>query len=225
MVLKRTFDEALATPDTASSQKALEQVAWDGLDVDPELARRAFEKLQPDSAARRKLSAHFAMRLAESDPDAALEWAGALPDEGERSEALGRIAVVISAKDPERAGHLIAEQMPAGAVRDRAVVQVLQRWSQADPSAATEWAGDFSAGAARSAGLKVSLGAWLEKDASAAATWIAARSEESLQADCLQAVAESLRPATPEDRKQRLAAFSDNEFRVKVENLLAQPPP
>jgi hypothetical protein len=225
VVLKRTFEDALATPDAAARQKSLEQVAWDGIDVDPELARRAFEKLAPDSEARRKLSAHFAMRLAESNPDEAIEWAQALPEEGERGEALGRIAVVISAKDPERAGNLIAGQMAAGATRDRAVVQVLQRWSQADPGAAAEWAGDFSAGEARSAGLKVALAAWLEKDAPAAATWIGARGEESLRADCLLAVAESLRGAAAELRTQRLAAFSDAEFRRKVENLLAQPPP
>jgi hypothetical protein len=224
VVLKRTFEDALVTPDAAARQKALEQVAWDGIDVDPELARRAFEKLEPDSEARRKLSAHFAMRLAESNPDEALEWALALPEEGERGEALGRIAVVISDKDPERAGRLIAEHVPEGKTRDRAVVQVLQRWSQADPAAAVEWAGDFSAGAARSAGLKVSLAAWLEKDAPAAAAWVGARSEESLRADCLVAVAESLRGAAAEVRTQRLAAFGDAEFRRKVENLLAQPP-
>lgn len=225
VVLKRTFEDALVTPDAEAGQKALEKVAWDGIDVDPDLARRAFEKLAPDSEARRKLSAHFAMRLAESNPDEAIEWAQALPEEGERGEALGRIAVVISDKDPERAGHLIAEQVPAGTSRDRAVVQVLQRWSQADPAAAAEWAGDFSAGAARSAGLKVAVAAWLEKDAAAAAAWIGGRSEDSLRADCLVAVAESLRPAGAEVRSQRLAAFSDAEFRRKVENLLAQPPP
>lgn len=225
VVLKRSFEDALATPDAAARQKTLEQVAWDGLDVDPELARRAFEKLEPDSEARRKLSAHFAMRLAESNPDEAIAWAKALPEEGERNEAFGRIAVVISAQDPERAGHLIAERMAAGAPRDRAVVQVLQRWSQADPAAASEWAGDFSAGAARSAGLKVALAAWLEKDAPAAAAWVGSHGEEGLRADCLVAVAESLRSAAAEVRTQRLAAFSDEEFRRKVENLLAQPPP
>jgi hypothetical protein len=225
VVLKRTFDDALATPDAAARDKTLEQVAWDGIDVDPELARRAFEKLAPDSEGRRKLAAHFAMRLAESNPDEAVTWAQALPEEGERGEALGRIAVVISAHDPERAARLVAEQVPAGTPRDRVVVQVLQRWSQADPGAATEWAGDFSAGAARSAGLKVAIAAWLEKDAPAAATWIAAKGEESLRADCLVAVAESLRAAPASDRTQRLAAFGDSEFRRKVENLLAQPPP
>ena len=225
VVLKRTFDDAMATPDAASREKALEQVAWDAIDVDADLARRAFEKLAPQSEARRKLAAHFAMRLAESNPDEAIEWAQALPEEGERGEALGRIAVVLSSRDPERAARLIAEHVPAGTPRDRAVVQVLQRWSQADPGAATEWAGGFSAGAARSAVLKVAIAAWLEKDASATAAWIGARGDEALRAECLIAVAESLRGAVPEVRTQRLAAFGDSEFRRKVENLLAQPPP
>jgi hypothetical protein len=225
VVLKRTFDDAMVTPDTASREKALERVAWDAIDVDADLARRAFEKLAPDSEGRRKLAAHFAMRLAESNPDEAIEWAQALPEEGERGEALGRIAVVISSRDPERAARLIAEQVPAGTSRDRAVVQVLQRWSQADPGAATEWVGDFSAGAARSAGLKVGIAAWLEKDVPAAAAWIGGRGDEALRAECLVAVAESLRATGAELRTQRLAAFGDAEFRRKVENLLAQPPP
>ncbi|WP_035601010.1 hypothetical protein [Haloferula sp. BvORR071] len=223
-VLARTFEDALVSPDAAAREKALEQVAWDGIDVDPELARRAYKELAPDSPVKRKLSAHFAMRLAESDPDAAIEWASGL-EAGERTESLGRIAVVISAKDPERGAKLAAEQVTAGPVQDRAVVQVLQRWSQEDPVAATEWAGDFPAGAARSAGLKFSLGGWLEHDPVAAAAWVTARGSEELRLECLTAAAESLRDVVPEQRTARVAAFVDDEIRGKLEKLLAQPRP
>ena len=223
-ILKRSFEDALVTPDAASREKALEQVAWDGIDVDADLARRAFEKLPTDSPARQRLAAHFAMRLAESNPDEAIGWAKTLA-ESERAEALGRVAVVISNKEPERAARLIAEEIPAGTPRDRAVVQVLQRWAQAEPAAAAGWTGELPVGAARSAGLKVTLGAWLEKDAPATAAWIEARGDDTLRTECLVAVADSLRRASPALRTQGVAAFGNVEIRGKLENLLAQPPP
>jgi hypothetical protein len=223
-LLRESFDTALASEDPAEKVNALERIAWDGIDVDPELSREAFAMLPLDSEARSKLAAHFAMRLAEADPAQAVEWARGL-GEGEREEALGRVAVVISAKEPERAAELIAEHLPAGSRRDRAVVQVVQRWTQQEPSAAAEWVGAFDAGAARSAGLKVALAGWLEEDAASAARWIGDREDATLRMECLAATAEHLRSAGGSARAARLAAFSDPEIRRQLENLLAQPRP
>lgn len=224
VTLRANYDAALATEDAAKREKALEQVAWDGIDVDAELSREAFGKLASGGEARQRLAGHFAMRLAETDPARAIEWAKEL-DEGERGEALGRVAVVISAKEPERAAKLIAEHLPAGAPRDRAVVQVLQRWGQSEPAAATEWAGDFDAGEARSAGLKVTIAAWMARDASAAARWIGEREDAALRMEALVGAAEYLRTRGDQPMATRLAAFEDPEIRGQLEKLLAQPQP
>jgi hypothetical protein len=222
--LRESFDTALASADPGSREKALERIAWDAIDLDPDLSRQAFANLPVDSIARAKLAAHFAMRLAESDPEQALEWARGLGP-SERSEAISRIAVVISTKEPERATTLIAEELPPGRPRDRAAVQVVQRWSQETPSAAAEWIGAFPPGEARSAGLKLALVRWLEADASSAATWIAGRDDEALKLESIKAVADHLRSADTSVKAARLAAFSDPEIRSQLENLLAQPRP
>ncbi len=223
-ILRDSFAAALASGDAAAAEKTLEQIAWDAIDVDPDLSREAFAKLSPDSPARAKLAAHFAMRLAENDPQQAIGWALGL-GQGEREEALGRVAVVISAKDPARAAGLIAAHLPAGSPRDRTVVQVVQRWAQSEPSSATEWIAAFDAGAARSAGLKEALAGWLDKDTASAAAWIATRTDETLRMEALAATASHLGNMDEPARAARLAAFSDPEMRRRLENLLAQPRP
>jgi len=225
IVLRGSYDEALASPDPAARERALEQVAWDGIDVDADLAQQAFEALPRDSAASRRLVAHFAMRLADTDPEQAIAWAKGLEHEGERAEAFGRIAVVISATDPQKAAALVAAEMPPGTPRDRAVVQVLQRWSQASPADATGWISGFTPGGARSAGLKVTLAAWVVTDGPAAAAWLESRTDDSIRTESLLAVAETLRSGKPEFRASRLGQFQNPEIRYKLENLLAQPQP
>jgi hypothetical protein len=222
--LRESFDSALASADPGGREKALEQIAWNAIDVDPDLSRQAFAELPADSTARAKLAAHFAMRLAESDPGQALEWARGL-GASERVEAISRIAVVISTNEPERATALISEELPPGRPRDRAAVQVVQHWSQETPSAAAGWIGTFPPGEARSAGLKLALARWLDTDASSAATWIAGRDDEALKLESLKAVADHLRSSDASVKAARLAAFSDPEIRSQLENLLAQPRP
>ncbi len=202
----------------------MEQVAWDGIDVDPALAREAFAALEAGGPAAKRLVGHFAMRLADTDPDQALEWARGLEQEEERTEALGRIAVVVSAEDPKRGATLVSEEMPAGLPRDRAVVQVLQRWAQSGPAEAVEWIAAFPQGEARSAGLRAVAATWIESDPSALATWVESRKDGAVRNEALLAIADSLRPATAEVRASRLGSFHDAEVRRKIEDLLAQAP-
>jgi hypothetical protein len=225
VALRESFDKALAEPASETRERALEQIAWDGIDVDPEVARKAFEELEPDSAASRRLVAHFAGRLADIDPNQAIEWANTLEQEQERAEAFGRIAVVISDTDPERGAGLLVAEMPAGITRDRAVVQVVQRWSQKAPSAAADWIAATPAGAARSAGLRSLVETWSRSDASGLAKWIEGRGDDDVKMESMLAVANSLRSEKKENRELRLADFHDPEIRRRIENLLAQSPP
>lgn len=226
--LREDLDVALKDPDPASKQRALEQIAWEAIDVDPDLSQEAFEALAPDSEASRKLVAHFAMRLADADPEQAIEWAQGLEHAEERAEAFGRIAVVIAAKDPARGASLAMAELPAGKTRDKAVVQVVQRWSQSAPAAAAEWIAGVPAGAARSAGLRMIVDRWMKADPAALAGWVEAREAKdlTLRMDCLVAVAKALREVPdPARRAAGLSAFRDAEIRRQIENLLAQPPP
>ena len=224
IALRASLDQASAEQDPAAREKILESVAWDAIDVDPALSREAFAALTPDSASSRRLVGHFAMRLADESPEKAIAWARELEQEEERSDAFGRIAVVLSDSEPAAAATLVAEEMTAGPPRDRAVVQVIQRWSQAAPADAAGWIVAFPQGAARSAGLKVVAAAWVEADPAALAAWVEAREQGPVRTEAILAVAEALRPS-PEKRSDRLAHFQDPEVRRQVESILSQPPP
>ncbi|QJE98936.1 hypothetical protein [Luteolibacter luteus] len=223
--LRGELDAALKDPDGASRQQALEKLAWDAIDVDPDVAREAFEQLEPDSEASRKLVAHFAMRLADEDPEKAIAWAQGLEQSAERTEAFGSIAVVIAARDPERGAALVMAEMPEGKPHDRALVLVSQRWVQVAPEQAAEWVAGLPEGAARKAGLHEVISRWLAREPLAAATWIEARPEKGVQMAALAELASMLRNEPEEKKEQILSQFRDVEIRRKTENLLAQPPP
>ncbi len=223
-VLRANLNLALAETDPAGKEKALERVAWDGIDVDPALAREAYAALEPDGEAARRLTAHFAGRLADIDPEQAIEWARGLEHEQERAGAFGRIGVVISASDPERGAALVMAEMPAGSPRDRAVVQVAQRWAQAAPEAAAAWISSQPEGAARSAGLREIAVLWSAEDFEGLARWIGAREGEAARMEGLLAAAATLKGEKPAAREEKLAGIRDAEIRRDLENLLEQEP-
>ncbi len=223
--LRASLDLALGEGDSAAREKALERVAWDGLDVDPALAREAYVALEPDSRAARRLTAHFAGRLADTDPEQAIEWASGLEPALERAEAFGRIGVVISAKDPERGAALVMAEMPAGTPRDRAVVQVAQRWAETAPEEAAAWISAQPGGAARGTGLREIALRWSAADFGGFARWIESREEGKARLEALLAAAAALREESPAAREAKLGEFGDAGIRSKLENLLAQQPP
>lgn len=164
--------ESIESP--AVREKALADVAWSALEIDPELAREAFQQLPADGTEKLRLIQHYAMRLAEHDPDEAIAWAATLGTELEIAQAYGHIALVLAESNPERAANLLSDTGLGGHGFDVVVVQVLQRWAARTPSAAAAWVALFPPGPAREAGIKIVVGKWLQADAQAAFSWLAA---------------------------------------------------
>ncbi len=182
--------DALGLEDPAERERKLEALAWDALELEPEVARQALDELPPGSPGARRLIGHFAMRLADDDVEAAVSWAQDFEDPGERAEAFGRLALVLANEDPERAATLVVTEMPAGRPRDRAVVQVVQRWAQQDAPAAGDWISSFPAGAARRAGIRELLNYWLPRRPDDAAAWVHQLGTPELVDEALEVVAE-----------------------------------
>ncbi|MCW1921049.1 hypothetical protein OKA05_00690 [Luteolibacter arcticus] len=221
VALRQALEDAGKESDPAAREKAVAAVAWDAIDVDRELAQQAFAALAPGGEEARRLIAHFAMRLADTDPEAALEWARGLEQPAERDDALGRVAAVISATDPQRAAALALEEVPEGPLRDRTVVQVVQRWSQSAPADAGKWVAALPAGRARSAALEHLAGTWSAADAPAFAAW--ASKQEPVLPEVTTAIASSLRTIRDDaERTKRLAAFTDPDFRGRIEAELSR---
>lgn len=222
--LRKAYEAAEKESDPAAREKALAAVAWDGIDVDSELAREAFAALTPGSEESRRLIAHFAMRMADDDPDGALEWARSLEQPEERGDAMSRVAVVISDSDPARATTLIAEEVPEGLPRNRATIQVVQRWSQKAPADAAAWVATLPAGVARNLALQNLATTWSQSDTRAFEAW--AVKQDALGPEVVAATANSLgRVITQEERDKRLDAFSDENFRRRVEEKLKESAP
>ncbi|HSH14844.1 MAG TPA: hypothetical protein VLD18_02345, partial [Verrucomicrobiae bacterium] len=135
-------------------EKAIAEVAWNALETDPELAAEAFLKLPHDSPERLRLIQYHGMRLAESDPEAAIAWADGLESEQETAAAKGVIALTLAETEPLRAANLISESGIAGREFEVAVVQIIQRWAAKDPVEAVAWVASFPASPARQAGIR-----------------------------------------------------------------------
>lgn len=168
------------------------EAAWNSLEANPKLACEVFRQLPADHPEKIKLILHYAMNLADADPDEAIEWAGSLDTEREIAAAHGQIAVVIAESDPERAATLLSDSGIDGHECDVAIVQVVQRWAARSPQDAAAWAATFPAGAAREAGLGMIVSQWVKIDPVAALTWMDTLPDEEVHDEAVLAMEKAL---------------------------------
>jgi hypothetical protein len=211
--------EQIAEPE--ERDKAISEIAWNAIGLDPELAREAFDKLTPDSEERIQLVRHFAMSMADDNIEEALKWARGLESELEKSAACGQIALVIADTDPSKAAHLISESGIEGRHLDVAVVQVVQRWADQSPDEAAGWVALFPPGEVREAGIRTVVALWVETDRKAAFTWMAGLTDESIRSEIALALAIELVDQEPEDREEWLAS-ADATTRSSIEAMKAK---
>jgi hypothetical protein len=169
--LRALLETALKIESPAVREKALADVAWSAIEIDPKLAHEAFRQLPANCPEKIRLIQHYAMRLAEENVDEALAWAAALGTEEEIAAAKALIALTIAETDPRRAADLLSESGIAGREFDVALVQVIQRWAAQSPPDAAAWTVMFPPGAAREAGIRVITEQWLPLNAQAAFGW------------------------------------------------------
>ena len=185
----------------AEREQEIAAVAWNALDIDPELAREAFQQLSTDNPEKIRLILHFAMRLADRDPEEALAWAGTLESEREIAAARGQIALVLAETEPQRAADLLSESGMVGHEFDVAVVQVLQRWAAKSAPDAAAWAATFPPCAAREAGMGIIISQWAKTDAQAVLSWMTALQDEVVRKEAVLAMEEAVLQQAPEVRE------------------------
>ena len=198
--LRVKLQAAASAPSPEAREEIIAEVAWNALEIDPELAREAFLQLSADHPQRILLIQHFAMRLAEQNPDEALAWAGTLANEREIAAAKGQIALVLAEIDPQRAANLISESGIVGREFDVAVVQVLQRWAAKSAPDAAAWAGSFPPGSARTAGISIIVSQWAKADAKSAIAWMDSLEDKSVRMEAVLAMEEAILQQPPEVR-------------------------
>ena len=216
--LRETFKKAEEIQSPQERNHALEEVVWDALELDPQLAAEGFLKLTPGSEEKNRLIQHYAMRLAEQSFDEAIKWAATLQDEKEQSLAYDNIALVLAESEPERAAQLLSESGVAGRDFDVAVVQVLQRWAALAPEGAAGWVVLFDAGEARSAGLKAVVGTWSRSDPQAALNWLGSLQNPAIHQEAVNGMAETILEM-PEGSQDDLLRLVTPEIRSRFESL------
>lgn len=214
--LRVTLKMAAALEAPAAREKALADVAWNALEINPGLACETFLQLPTNSVEKIRLIQHYALRLAEQDPDQALEWAETLGSEEEIAAANSQIALVLAETDPHRAANLLSESGIAGREFDVAVVQVLQRWAAKSPPDAATWAVSFPPGAAREAGIKIIVAQWAQADAQGAFAWLAALRDANVRREAALALEEALLQQ-PRDIREAWLQHADDSTRSELE--------
>ena len=190
--LRKILELAAGIESPAAREKAIGDVAWNALETDPELACEAFLQLPTGSAEKIRLIQHYAMRLAEQDPDEALIWAAKLGSEEEISAAYSQIALALAETDPRRAANLLSESGIVSREFDVAVVQVVQRWAAQSPPDAADWVVLFPPGPAREASIKIIADRWLQADAQSAFSWLANLQDPGIRREAVLGLEEAI---------------------------------
>lgn len=219
--LQAAFKAAEETASPEEKNRALAAAIWDAWELEPELARQGLQKLTAGSEEKNRLIQHFAMRLAEQNVEEAVKWAESLETDDEKSQAFGKIALVLSADEPARAAHLLSDSGVAGRDFDVAVVQVVQRWATQSPADAAAWVILFDPGAARSAGLKETVAVWARSDAQAAFSWIAAIQDEQIREEAVTGMVENILDQ-PDTSQKELLELATPDMRARLEKLKAK---
>ena len=217
--LREELARAEMSADPEERDKLLAQVAWNAIELDPELSREAFERLMVESDDRIALLQHFAMRMADENPEEALKWAASLESEREAAAARVRIALVLADADPARGANLLSEFGLANREFEVAVVQVLQRWSDKNPQDAAEWVAVFPQGEFRKAAVETVVSGWLGNDPQAAFAWLSTVGDEQIRMEAGDAFAKKFLQQAPETRGSWLG-YADPMTREKLAHAL-----
>lgn len=207
--LRTILKAAAEIESSATREKAIADVAWSAMDIDLDLACEAFLQLPTGSADKIRLIQHYAMRLAEQNPDEALAWASALESEQEIAAANSQIAVAIAEADPRRAANLLSRSDIVSREFDVAVVQVVQRWAAKSPPDAADWVAKFPPGPAREAGMKIIADRWLQADANATFSWLAAVQDANVRKEAALGLEETILQQPPNIRDTWLQHADD----------------
>jgi hypothetical protein len=126
----------------------------------------------PPGNDRDALLVHSASQWAGTDPTAAGDWAAEIPDAVLRHQLVAAIATAWADTDPQAAAVFALNHLPPGQEQDRAVVSVVQRWTEAAPTGAASWVEAFPAVPARDSALQNLVALWAQQESAAPGDWL-----------------------------------------------------
>jgi hypothetical protein len=151
-----------------------------------------------EGEGRNHLTLFALKQWAGTDSTSAIEWAGKLEQSPLRNQAFADIAVGMSEKDPVAAGKLAIEKLEPGEDQGRAVVSIVQRWAQTDPSQAAQWVGQFPKGELQNAALENLVQQWAENNPTQTADWLNGLADGNYRDHAIAIFSEKLAGTNPE---------------------------
>jgi hypothetical protein len=216
--LREMMKRAVAIQSLQEREQALQEIVWNAIEIDPDLAQEAFLQMTPGSEEKNQLIQHFAMTLAGENHEAAMQWAAGLKNDQEEALALNSIALVLSENDPVKAAQILLDSGVAGRDLDVAVVQVIQRWADISPTDAAAWVQLFDSGEARQAGLKAIISTWIRADPRGTMSWISSLQRPEIYQDATLGMAETIFDL-PKSEQEEMLQIAAPEVRAHFEKL------
>jgi hypothetical protein len=151
-----------------------------------------------EGEGRNRLTLFALKQWAGTDSASAIEWADKLEQSPLRNQAFADIAVGMSEKDPIAAGKLAIEKLEPGEEQGRAVVSIVQRWAQTDPSQAAHWVEQFPKGELQNAALENLVQQWAENNPAQTADWLNGLADGNYRDHAIAIFSEKLAGTNPE---------------------------
>jgi hypothetical protein len=145
---------ARALPGGDTSEYVLTQLGYEAARENPVEALQLAVELSP-TAERDALILHGFRQWVAADAGAARAWLLQWPESELRQHALADFATVLANHDGDAGARFAIEHPPAGADFERAIIGVIQRWSQHDLPAAQAWIETFPATPLRDRAVQV----------------------------------------------------------------------
>jgi len=215
---REMMKRAVAIQSLQEREQALQEIVWNAIEIDPDLAQEAFLQMTPGSEEKNQLIQHFAMTLAGENHETAMQWASGLKNDQEKALAFNSIALVVSENDPLKAAQILSDSGVAGRDLDVAVVQVIQRWADISPRDAAEWVQLLDSGEARQAGLKAIISKWIRADPRGTMSWIISLQRPEIYQDATLGMAETIF-GLPKSEQEEMLQIAAPEVRAHFEKL------
>jgi hypothetical protein len=177
---------------------------------DPQfLAEKALS--MPGNRSSRELIQNLANSWAQTDADAALNWAEQLPEGVGKRDALAIIRLQLEQQNPEEVAAQI-NQMPSGDSRNTLISSLAAQWGLNNPQSAIGWANTLPENEKKLA-MSNLVGAWAQNDPLAAGAYVAQMPAGEAQSQAAMSVVSSWASKNPDQTAAWVLQFPEGDLR------------
>src|ERR1043166_8061018 len=164
---------------------------------------------------RDDLVIHAAMQWALQDATGAADWAKQITEQGLRDKVLAAVAAQWGEADPGAAATLATKWVAPGKPQDDAVVGIVERWVQKQPTDAAAWVTAFPDGLLRDTAMENVVKLWADQDVEKAGTWLRSLLAGPARDAAVGAYVSQVAPRSPELAASWTTEIGDDALRLR----------